>query len=184
MGTVMESASEDLALPAALREVADVGFECGWDEEADKLFGCDFEPYEEFETTEETTSWLQDWTGNDEIDGKNFRFFGSTGSGDYVGFWLVRSDVEVSGQPVVYFGSEGEKGVIARDLGDLLWIYADGKGPADAFDDPGRETQQNEAFQAIAERYAEGGRQSTAEIVSAAQKEFPGFSELIDSLCR
>lgn len=180
----MEKTPEDLALPAALAELSEIGFNWEWDDETGESSGCDFEPYEHFEAPEETAWWFRLWTGNDEVDGSQFRFFGSTGSGDYAGFWLVRQDAAVTRQPVVYIGSEGERGVIARDLGDLLWLFANGSGPAEAFDDPGRETQQNEAFQAIAEKYAAGRSRTTAEIVAIARKEFPNFSELISAMCR
>lgn len=92
--------------------------------------------------------------------------------------------MSITEQPVVYLGSEGECGVIARDLGDLLRLFADGLGPAEAFSDPGRETQLNEAFQAIAEQHAPGRRGSAAEIVAGAREEFPGFSEFIKAMCR
>ncbi|MEU4724057.1 SMI1/KNR4 family protein [Nonomuraea dietziae] len=180
----MTETSGNLALPIALTEVAKVGFEWEWDEEADEAHGCDFELYERFEAPERTAWWFRLWTGNEEVDGGEFRFFGATGAGDYVGFWLVRPAMPITEQPVVYLGSEGECGVIARDLGDLLWVFADGLGPAEAFADPGRETQTNEAFQVIAERYAPGRRRSAVEIVAGAQEEFPGFSEFVDAMCR
>ncbi|MGW4476463.1 SMI1/KNR4 family protein [Nonomuraea sp. NPDC004354] len=180
----MTETPEHLALPIALAEVAKVGFEWTWDEETDEAHGCDFELYERLEAPERTAWWFRLWTGNDEVDGSEFRFFGTTGAGDYVGFWLVRPAMSITEQPVVYLGSEGECGVIARDLGDLLRLFADGLGPAEAFTDPGRETQPNEAFQAIAERYAPGRRRSAAEIVAGAREEFPGFSEFIDAMCR
>lgn len=88
-------------------------------------------------------------------------------------------------QPVVYIGSEGECGVIARDLGDLLWLFAAGLGPAEAFTDSvSAAAEPNEAFQSIAERHAPGRRSSPAEIVAAARAEFPHFSDLIDTMCR
>jgi hypothetical protein len=174
---------QDLALPAALAEMAEIGFN-NKSENENEACSCDFELYEEFETLEETSDWFRMWTGNDEVDGRQFRFFGSTGGGDYVGFWLVRPNVAVTEQPVVYIGSEGELGVAARNLGDLLVLFANGSGPAEAFDDPQRETQQNEAFRVIAKRYAEGRTLSTVEIVRIAQEEFPTFSDSIRALCR
>jgi hypothetical protein len=176
--------SEALALPAALAEVVEVGFEWEWDEETDETRGCDFEPYDRFEAPEKTAWWFRLWTGNDEVDGGEFRFFGATGSGDYVGFWLIRSGAPIAEQPVVYVGSEGERGVIARDLGDLLWLFAEGFGPQEAFTDPDGHPEPNEAFKAIAERYAQGRRRPVAELVAMAQQEFPNFSDVIDAMCR
>ncbi|WP_328809113.1 SMI1/KNR4 family protein [Nonomuraea montanisoli] len=180
----MANTSEDLALPPALAEVAEIGFAWEWDEEADEARGCDFELYNRFEEPGRTTWWFRLWTGNQEVDGSEFRFFGATGTGDYTGFWLVRPDAAITDQPVVHIGSEGERGVIARDLGDLLWLFAAGLGPGEAFADPNSTAQPNEAFRAIAERHAPGGRRSPTEIVTAAQAEFPHFSDLIDAMCR
>ncbi|WP_240810017.1 SMI1/KNR4 family protein [Actinomadura sp. WMMA1423] len=179
----MTDATDDLALPAALAEVAAVGFEWEYDEETDEARGCDFEPYDRFEDPAKTAWWFRLRTGDPDADGGEFRFFGSTGAGDYAGFWLARPGVPVTGQPVVLIGSEGDRGVIARDLGDLLWLFAAGLGPFEAFEDPEAPGEPNEAFRAIAERHAPG-RRSPAEIVAAARAEFPHFSDLIDAMCR
>ncbi|MFI7445819.1 SMI1/KNR4 family protein [Nonomuraea indica] len=180
----MANISDDLALPTALAEVAEVGFEWEWDEETGEAGGCDFEPYDQFEAPDRTAWWFRLWTGNQEVDGREFRFFGTTGAGDYTGFWLVRPDAAITDQPVVYIGSEGGRGVIARDLGDLLWLFAAGLGPAEAFMDPDFPAQPNEAFRIIAERHAPGRRRSPAQIVAAARADFPHFSDLIDTMCR
>lgn len=180
----MADISGDLALPAALVEVARVGFAWERDEEAGEARGCDFELYERFEEPDRTAWWFRLWTGNEEADGAEFRFFGTTGAGDYAGFWLVRPDTPIVGQPVVHIGSEGERGVIARDLGDLLWLFAAGHGPAEAFAGPDPSAEPNDALQVIAERHAPGRRRSPAEIVTAAQAEFPQFSDLIEAMCR
>ncbi|KAL2864092.1 uncharacterized protein BJX67DRAFT_228628 [Aspergillus lucknowensis] len=180
----MPANSADLPLPVALLKVAEIGFELRWDDETDSASGCDFEVYEEFEAPDETAEWFRGWTGNSNVDGSQFRFFGSTGGGDYAGFWLVRPDAGIVKQPVVYIGSEGDVGVIARDLGDLLWLFANGSAPAEAFDDPGRRTQPSEALRAIAEQYAPGKSRPTMEIVAAAREEFPNFSEVVDAMCQ
>lgn len=139
----LKTIADDVALPAALAEVAEIGFDFEWDEETDETNSCDFEPYKEFEAPEETAEWFRQWTGNDEADGQQFRFFGSTGAGDYAGFWIIRPGVDVTRQPVVYIDSNGELGVVARNLDDLLWLFANGSSPAKAFNDPGRETQRS-----------------------------------------
>ncbi|MBO2447082.1 SMI1/KNR4 family protein [Actinomadura barringtoniae] len=176
--------AEDLALPAALAEVAAVGFEWEYDEDTDESRGCDFELYGGLEAAERTAWWFRLWTGNQEVDGSEFRFFGSTGAGDYVGFWLVRPGAPLVEQPIIYLGSEGERGVVARDLGDLLWVFADGFGPQEALDAPEAEAEPNDAFTIIAERYAPGKRRPVAELVGAAQAEFPDFPDMIKALCR
>jgi hypothetical protein len=85
---------------------------------------------------------------------------------------------------VVFIGSEGERAVLARNLGDLLWLLAAGFGPGEAYRDPDAQPQPAEDFRAIAHRHAPAAEQPAAQIVAAARAEFPHFSELIDSLCR
>lgn len=66
------------------------------------------------------------------MDGVCFRVFGQDGTGGYAAFWLVREGRGLVEQPVVFLGSEGETGVIARDLADFLWLLAGGVGPWEA----------------------------------------------------
>ncbi|MBR7838434.1 hypothetical protein KDL01_34520, partial [Actinospica durhamensis] len=77
----MTDLPDDLTFPAALAEAFASGFSWEWDEEADVARGCDFEPYDGFESGEDTTWWFRLWTGNPEVTGSAFRFFGSTGAG-------------------------------------------------------------------------------------------------------
>jgi len=182
---VTETAPDDLRLPDALAEAFAIGFNFEWDDETLTARGYDFEPYETFEAPARTAWWFRLWTGNPEADGSEFRFFGSTGAGDYAGFWLVRPGAPLISQPVVYIGSEGQRSIVARDLGDLLWLFAAGYGPAEAVEDhPDSVQEPNEAFRAIAERHAPGRELPVEQIVSMAQAEFPHFSDYIDSLCR
>jgi hypothetical protein len=179
-----ETVPDVLKLPPALAEAFSVGFDWEWDEETDTGRGCDFEPYDAFEDPAETAWWFRLWTGNAEVDGSEFRFFGKTGSGDYAGFWLVRPGAPIIEQPVVYLGSEGERHVVARNLADLLWLFAAGYGPSEAVEDRGGVQEPSDALRAIAERHAPGRESSVEQIVSAAQAEFSQFSGYIDSLCR
>ncbi len=148
--------------------------------------GVDFEPFPAFLSAEDTTDWFQAWTGNTELDGDAFRVFGQDGTGGYAAFWLVRPGRPVGEQPVVFLGSEGETGVVARDLDDFLWLLADGHGPAEAgspyaTDLTGRP---HEGLASIAERFAPERRASAADVVARAAEEFPGFDEVIEVLCR
>ena len=180
-----EPTSADLELPGPLAEAFAVGFTYDYDDDTDTACGCDFEPYGAFEAPERTAWWFRLWTGNPEADGAEFRFFGSTGAGDYAGFWLVRPGEPVAAQPVVMLGSEGEIGVVTRNLGELLWLFAAGYGPAEAlWPEKGFVPVPDEAMRAIAERYAADPGLPPDRMVAAAQQEFPGLSELIDRLCR
>jgi len=182
---VTEIAPDDLSLPEALLEVSSIGFRWKWDEETDTARGVDFEPYQAFEAPARTAWWFRLWTGNPEVDGSEFRFFGATGDGDYAGFWLVRPGAPIVDQPIILLGSEGERGVVARDLADLLWLLAAGYGPAEAVEDCGGAIlEPNQAFRAIAERHAPGHELPAGQLVAASQAEFPHFSDYVDALCR
>jgi hypothetical protein len=141
----------------------------------------DFEPLTAFESAADTTTWLRTWTNNPEINGDDLRVFGEDASGGCTAFWLVRQYQPLIDQPVVFFGSEGELGVIAPDLGGLLWLLADGLSPWDATNEPGLlgAARPHQELTAIAERFAAGRRQPPDDIVNQAATEFPNFVDLI-----
>ncbi|MEV0296244.1 hypothetical protein [Nocardia sp. NPDC050710] len=89
----------------ALAAVLAVGFEYEYNDETDEVRDCDFEIYEQFEAPDRTAWWYRLWTGNEHADGSEFRFFGTSGAGDYTGFWLVRPAVAIEQQPIIYLGS-------------------------------------------------------------------------------
>jgi hypothetical protein len=94
-------------------------------------YGMDFEPYTEFLSEEETCDWIRAWTGNRSLDGTEYRVFGQDGSGGYAAFWCVLPNATILQQPIVFFGSEGELGVLASDFGDYLWGAESGAPPTD-----------------------------------------------------
>ncbi|WP_432086618.1 SMI1/KNR4 family protein [Streptomyces sp. bgisy095] len=150
--------------------------------------GVDFEPYESFLSAEDTTDWFRAWTGDDDLNGDAFRVFGQDGTGGYAAFWLIRPGREPAEQPVVFLGSEGETGVVARDLGAFLWLLADGIGPWEAAtpyaSEPGWVPRPDEDLAAIAQRHAPDRWASAPEIIAEAAGEFPDFDDVIMALCR
>jgi hypothetical protein len=146
--------------------------------------GYDFEPYDAFQPPEETTHWLRAWTGNDAANGRHLRVFGQDGTGGYAAFWLIRAERPLREQPIVFFGSEGELGVIARSFDDYLWLLAGGFGPYEAVSGADEERAPNAAFVAFAEKHAQSPRRAAREIVAAARAELPLFEESVRALCR
>ncbi|MER7664064.1 SMI1/KNR4 family protein [Streptomyces sp. NPDC096193] len=149
----------------------------------------DFEPYESFLTAAETTDWVRAWTGNGGLNGDDFRMFGRDGTGGSAAFWLVRADRELVEQPVVFMGSEGETGVVARNLGAFLWLLADGIGPWEAANsyepEPGGGTlPAHREPAATAEQFAPDHRASAAVVIEQAIREFPDFDDTMMKLCR
>lgn len=186
---------DDRGLPAALAALAGIGFPAGdadddEDDEDDDETGAptgkpvDFEPYDEFLDPEDTADWFRSWTGNPDLDGGEYRVFGQDGSGGYAALWLVREDEPLTAQPVVFFGSEGTTGVVACDLGSFLWLLADGSGPMEAVEFPGRRGPADPELRALAEKYSGCAPKSAREVVAEAREEFPDFEDEIAELCR
>ncbi|AUY48920.1 SMI1/KNR4 family protein [Streptomyces sp. CB01881] len=176
---MIETTGDDRTFPPALAEVARVEFEYGDDGE-----GVDFEPYDTFDSAEETTHWIRCWTGNQELDGDAYRVFGQDGTGGLAALWLVRPGRPLAEQPVVFLGSEGESGVAAGSLSDFLWVLADGLGPLEAAVEGERDARPDAALAELAARHATTPRRPAREIIAEAQAEFATFSEDLDALCR
>ncbi|MFJ2784381.1 SMI1/KNR4 family protein [Streptomyces sp. NPDC093249] len=173
--------TDDLQFPAALATAMAVRFDY-----ADGRTGVDFEPFPAFLSAAETTDWFRAWTGNSEVDGGDFRVFGQDGTGGYAAIWLIRPDRPLAEQPVVFLGSEGETGVVARDLGDFLWLLADGFGPWEAVNsyEPGWSARPRPELKAIAERFAPHRPRSATAVIELAAQEFPDFDDTLMGLCR
>ncbi|MDO5286143.1 MAG: SMI1/KNR4 family protein [Actinomycetia bacterium] len=169
--------SEDLEFPPDLAELLDRDFP--YEEDGD----IDFEPYQRFQSLEDNADWIRSWTGNSELDGAEYRFFGQDGTGGMVGFWLVRPGQPVLEQPVVFFGSEGTTAVIARDFADLCWLMAGGSGPMEAAEGllPVRPDPE---IKELAEEVAPDRKAKPKHIVAAARAEFPSFASDIEALTR
>ncbi|MFF9013709.1 SMI1/KNR4 family protein [Streptomyces sp. NPDC014870] len=176
---MIETTVDDRSFPPALAEVA--RFEFGYGDEGE---GVDFEMYDAFDSAEETTDWLRAWTGNEELDGGAYRVFGQDGSGGLAAFWWVREGRALAEQPVVFLDSEGERGLVAGNLSDLLWVLADGFGPREAALHEHREARPDAELGALAERHATTPRRGAREIIGEVRAEFPSFSDDLDELCR
>lgn len=172
--------TEDRTFPAALAALT--GIEFPFDDE--ELGSIDYEPYPGFDSAEETTSWLRAWTGNDELDGDAFRVFGQDGTGGLIASWLVRAGTPLAGQPVVFFGSEGEVGAVATSLGEYLWLLAGGVGPMEAVQFGADDGVPHAALRAVAEAHSGIDPRTPAEVLAAAKAEFPDFAATVDSWCR
>lgn len=146
--------------------------------------GIDFEPYREFLSADETTSWFRAWTGNEAADGSCFRIFGQDGTGGYAAFWLTDPDSHILEQPVVFLGSEGEKGVVASNFSSYLWLLASGVGPYEAVAYPTAEGSSHEQFLAFARENSTVGPMEVRAVLERARSKYPGFSDFVDSLCR
>jgi hypothetical protein len=152
--------------------------------EYDEGNGMDFEPYQVFQSAEENASWLQAWTGNKTLTGEEYRVFGQDGTGGFAAFWLVRADKPMLEQPIVFFGSEGDVGVVANDFADYLWVLAGGVGPMEAVERVNPKRPANADFTAFAERHSKDRKKTVSEAISIARKAFPTFEADIRALCK
>lgn len=146
--------------------------------------GIDFEPYDQFQPAEENVEWIRAWTGNQELDGAEYRIFGMDGSGGLAALWLVRKDADLLDQPVVFFGSEGELGAVAYDFADYLWLLADGVGPYEAVSYGAESPKPNAAFSAFATEHAPAAKKTGAQVLARAREAFPTFADDFMALSR
>jgi hypothetical protein len=146
--------------------------------------GIDFEPYNAFLSSSDTQEWFQVWTGNEDVDGRAFFVFGEDGTGGYAAIWHVRESEALLAQPVVFFGSEGELGVIAPNFSDYLWLLASGHGPYEAVAGPDDARSAVSAFLEFARQNATTPQAKPTEIIARAKAEFPDFERSVKSLCK
>ena len=171
----------DRSLPELLKKLHRLEFEY-----ADGA-GYDFEPYAEFMSESETRDWIRAWTGNPALDGAEFLVFGHDGTGGHAAFWRVRPTSSLVEQPVVFLGSEGDAGVVARNLAEYVWLLAGGVGPCEAVEQPHRPPASKRIradFRRFAEEHAKDSQRTPAEVLRAAAQEFPEFNARIEAICR
>lgn len=146
--------------------------------------GIDFEPYQEFQSADDNAAWLRAWTGNPSVDGAEYRVFGQDGTGGYAALWVTDASRPLLEQPVVFFGSEGDLGVIATCFTEYLWLLAAGIGPMEAVAYGAGGTAQPQA-ELVAFAHAHGGAARTpSEVMAAATAAYPSFVDDIRALCR
>ena len=144
----------------------------------------DFEPYQEFLCADDNVAWIRSWTGNASLSGSEYRIFGQDGTGGYAAFWLVRKNKALLEQPIAFFGSEGEVGIVAKDFYDYLWLLAGGYGPYEAVESKRHKAKVNAAFTELAECHAKDRKKKPLEVVAAAKAEFPTFEADVRAVCK
>jgi hypothetical protein len=165
-------------MPVLLKELHQLEFDY------DDGEGIDFEPYSKFISAKDTREWIQSWTGNKTLDGAEYKVFGQDGTGGYAAIWLVYPGKEMLEQPIVFFGSEGELGVVAVSFADYLWLLAAGFGPYEAVQYVGEKRKANAQFTAFAKRVAPKHKSTPAKILARAKAAFPTFEQDIQALCQ
>jgi hypothetical protein len=170
--------SFEKAFPPLLSELNKIGFDY------DRGNGIDFEPFSEFLSAEENRKWIQAWTGNETLDASEFRIFGKDGTGGYAAFWLTAPDRPLVEQPIVFFGSEGQIGVVAKDFADYLWLLAGGMGPYEAIENSEGSNSPNAKLTKFATQYALSRKKTCADVLTQASAAFPNFESSFRALCK
>ncbi len=166
------------ALPPVLAKLHELEFDYADGE------GIDFEPYEEFLSPDDNVDWFRAWTGNQHVDGIEFRVFGQDGSGGYAAFWLKYPERELEAQPIVFLGSEGELGVVAESLDQYLWLLAAGLGPHEAIAYPDVVRNPNPHFTKFARANSRVSALPAAQVTANASATSKAFAQHIESLLR
>lgn len=145
--------------------------------------GIDFEPYRKFLSKDEANDWLKAWTGNPSASADDYRVFGQDGSGGLAAFWTARAGKSLLEQPIVFFGSEGQLGVVASCFADYVWLLAQGVGPYEAIAYGAELGRNSSVFENFARKHAPENERPAAEILESAKSEFPGFEDDVRRLC-
>jgi hypothetical protein len=146
--------------------------------------GIDFEPYSSFLSPEETQSWFRAWTGNEQADGSKLLVFGQDGTGGYAAIWQIKEASTLLDQPVVFLGSEGEKGVVARSFAEYLWLLASGHGPFEAVAYPDDSKAANQTFTEFATAHTKSASRTPSKLLAEADAAYPTFKSWVESQCR
>jgi hypothetical protein len=140
----------------------------------------DFEMTGRLETPDETRSWMKAWTGREDAPFERARVFGQDGSGGMVAMWRTDRSRPMEAEPVVFFGSEGALGVVARDLADFFVLFAAGVGPLEAVEHGAEEGTPIAGVQEIVARsFPASASRSVQTIREDAAKALPDFEKSI-----
>lgn len=170
--------------PELLNRLHQLEFDYIDEDEDEDEDGIDFEPYKHFLSISETQDWFRAWTGNPDADSSKILVFGQDGTGGYAAIWIIKENSSLLEQPIVYFGSEGELGVVAANFSDYLWLLATNHGPYEAVAYPDAIRQPNSTFSDFAQQYATTPQRAITEILYLANATFPDFHQYIDSIVR
>jgi hypothetical protein len=162
-------------LPPALADLAALADKSG-------LGDIDFEMLEEIEA-----GGPRAWTNNPAAE-HELRVFAQDGSGGLVAFWLVNAakgkPKPLEQQPVVFLGSEGKVGPVAKDLPDFLTLLALGVGPYEVVEYGASEPGEKAAGVAkiLKKHFPDRKKRTLDAILDDASRELGDFEARIDAL--
>ena len=119
-----------------------------------------------------------------ELTGEEYLAFGQDGTGGLAAIWCAREGCGLLDHPIVFFGSEGDLGVVAENFSSFLWLLAGGFGPFEAVAYPEENREANTTFTEFARRHAGAAQIKPQEVIARARQEFSTFEENVRSSCR
>jgi hypothetical protein len=138
----------------------------------------DYQPEDLFDEPDEINDRCQDRSGNPDAGPAPFRVFARDGTGGLPAFGIREPDTTVEAQPIVFFGSEGELAVIARDL----WLLANGLAPLEPVFGLDGTPEPIPALVTLAERHIGLPSRPAEAVIDAARAELPALTALVDSV--
>lgn len=141
----------------------------------------DLDVYPTFETPEETRAWLRAWTGNDAPPVEVLRVFGQDGTGGKVAIYRTDMSRPLEDEPIVFLGSEGAFGVVARDLADFFVLFAAGLGPLEVVDQGATSSSETirSAKKILTKHFPDAKSRTVEEALTAAKSAALDFVERI-----
>jgi hypothetical protein len=88
--------------------------------------------------------------------------------------WIREPEALVDAQPIVFLGSEGEIEVIARNLGDYLWLLGSGVGSLEPIFGLDRVPEPIPALVVLAQQYTGISAKSAETVMNAARTSYLG----------
>jgi hypothetical protein len=169
--------AESRALPAAREAAHRIWF-------AEFEHWYDYQPEDLFDEPDEIDDLWRDSSGNPVAGPAPFRVFARDGSGGLPAFWIREPDTAVESRPIVFLGSEGEIAVLAGDLGDYLWLLADGLAPLEPVHGLNRVPEPIPALVTLARRHTGLPARPAEAVTDAARAELPALMALVGSVNR
>lgn len=144
--------------------------------------GIDFEPYQNFMPQHEVNQSIESWAETSQADGSLLLIFGQDGTGGHAAFWMVNQDKDILDQPIVFLGSEGNVGVVAKNFDDYLWLLAQNHGPFEAIEYPEDTSRTNNDFLNFAKQHSRSTLRPVLEIINDAQSSYPHFKVWLEGV--
>ena len=133
-----------------------------------------YNAYDEFITKENTKEWFESWC-NTKMNENKFLLFGSDDTVGVMAIWNVRDSKDLHIQPIVFFGQDGDAKVVAKNIFELMWLFANELGPQEVAEFGFLKREENKELLKLANKYATTCQKDPKSIIEGANQEFADF---------